>query len=119
MVFRQKNFLVDHCREYYKCNDRRDCEDGSDELGCDENVLRRLTEVVDQGEDYFLGEVSEADIESSTKYELFESIHTAWQAPHAFRNSSLFEAADVAYSKGAYTYDVRGGWGEGGFPKGR
>ena len=75
--------------------------------------LRRLSGIVDQGEDYFLGEVSEADIESSTKYELFESIHTAWQALHAFRNSSLFEAADVAYSKGAYTYDVCGGWGEG------
>ena len=79
--------------------------------------LRRLSGIVDQGEDYFLGEVSEADIESSTKYELFKSIQTAWQALHSFRNSSLFEAADAAYSKGACPYDVRGGCGKGGSQK--
>ena len=82
-----------------KCNDRRDCEDGSDELGCDENVLRRLTEGVGEGENFFLEAVSEAGIESKTKYELFDSIQIAFEAVQTFRNSSLFEAADAAYSK--------------------
>jgi len=86
-------------RSYQRCNDRQDCEDGSDEFGCDENVLHRMTEVVSDGESSILAMVSAMGIESSTKYDLFDASEMAFQAVHAFRNSSLFYAADTAYSK--------------------
>ena len=84
-------------RAHYQCDDDKDCEDGSDEDGCSENFLRRRTEIVDEGESFFLAAVSEAEIESKLKYELFAAIQTAWEAVHAFRNSSLFASADATY----------------------
>ena len=84
-----KTFLAHHFRDYYKCNDRRDCEDGSDELGCDENFLRRKTQIVGDGEDFFLAAVSDAGIESNTKYELFEAIQTAFQVRLSIATQSI------------------------------
>ena len=66
-------------RSHQRCNDRQDCEDGSDEFGCDENVLRRLTEVVSDGESSVLAMVSAMEIESSTKYDLFDASEMAFQ----------------------------------------
>ena len=69
----------DCIRLHFRCDGDRDCEDGSDEFGCDENFLRRLTEVLDHAEYSALGAVSDMPIENSTKYELFDAIEMVFQ----------------------------------------
>ena len=76
-------------RSYQRCNDRRDCDDGSDEIGCSENVLRRLTQIVEEGESGLLAAVSDAGIGSSTKYELFEAVQMVFQVMLAILTLSV------------------------------